>query len=402
VADDTDKKTPDTKGMFGFQQAPIAIEPVERERYYLHPEASKGVTRAESMERIQQIQEVSGWLPYIGQPQHPDGHPQQIHSLGNEPDDKGEVKQVFTLEPIPPLIGSRIRYVREDHGLRQVELGNMMGVAQSTIGAWESGDLFPKKILMNWFCELFGVAAGWLWLGDRAQEFESSKLMEMINSEDKSHSTVAKIVAIVSHLQGDRKPGDEVLQSSKGYLLQGTAKAPGGGKTNLGSATVKLTTGVSAEGSVGEASIAVKDIPLLGTTAAAGPDGPAFIFNRDTENGMIDKVTRPVGIAHAKEVYAIQVMGDSMSPKHEDGDILIVSIRRNPRPGDSVILQLFENREAPDDNNLVSQVKELVKKSPEVTILKQYGPEPGEIIIKNNHIKRTDRVYSFQELCGFS
>lgn len=82
----------------------------------------------------------------------------------------------------------------------------------------------------------------------------------------------------------------------------------------------------------GRSGHAVPDIEVRGT--AAGSFADSFRF----EGGVVDRVPRPAALAHAREIYAIEVVGTSMAPEHKPGDLRLVDPRRHPREGDSVIV----------------------------------------------------------------
>lgn len=43
------------------------------------------------------------------------------------------------------LFGDRLRKLREDAGMTQAQLGNLIGVSDRVVGYYESNDRFPKK-----------------------------------------------------------------------------------------------------------------------------------------------------------------------------------------------------------------------------------------------------------------
>lgn len=73
-------------------------------------------------------------------------------------------------------------------------------------------------------------------------------------------------------------------------------------------------------------------IPVYGTVA--GSIVGAFLF----DDGAIDQIERPAGIARARDVYGFYVTGDSMSPRHRAGELRIADPRRPVRVGDDVVV----------------------------------------------------------------
>ena len=78
-----------------------------------------------------------------------------------------------------------------------------------------------------------------------------------------------------------------------------------------------------------------RTIPVLGT--AAGSALGAFEIGSE----VIDHVRRPPALAGIKDIYGIYVVGESMVPEHNPGDLRIIHPHRPARPGDSVIIQTY-------------------------------------------------------------
>lgn len=106
------------------------------------------------------------------------------------------------------------------------------------------------------------------------------------------------------------------------------------------------------------------DVPVLGT--AAGSLQGAFQLHAGEP---IDHVRRPPGVATAVDIYAIYVVGDSMSPRFEDGELVYVSGRRPARSGDYVIVQIGAETE-----DVEAYCKRLVRRDGERLVLEQYNP----------------------------
>jgi transcriptional regulator with XRE-family HTH domain len=58
--------------------------------------------------------------------------------------------------------GQRIALIRKRHGLRQAQLGEMVGVTESTVSRWESGARRPSREEVERIAGLLGVEAAWL------------------------------------------------------------------------------------------------------------------------------------------------------------------------------------------------------------------------------------------------
>ncbi len=130
------------------------------------------------------------------------------------------------------------------------------------------------------------------------------------------------------------------------------------------------------------------DLPVLGT--AAGNVSGAFQL---AEGAPIGHVRRPPGVAPASRVYAVYVVGDSMSPEHRDGDLRFADPERPVAIGDSVIVQ---TRNFPGDP-VQAYIKHLKSRDEEWLLLGQINP-PGEIRISARTVTAVHRILSVNEL----
>lgn len=251
------------------------------------------------------------------------------------------------------------------------------------------------------------VEESWLKF-EKMAKWEEPGFAEYMDEKDLQNSGGAFLGAI------EGKYGPIAMQQAQ--LLQNNIQAIDGGirlddPKPTGNVNI-APEGVSAETAVGNAQTIVQDIPLLevieggddipilGTAAGAGPEGPAFQFNRTDRIG-IAKVNRRTGMYNAKDLFAIQVVGNSMSPKHEDGDILIVSFRRRAVVGETVIVQVYADPNEQETSEVRAYVKVLEKRNDDSYVLKQFNPEVSTITIPKSHVKYLDRVVPEQELLGF-
>jgi phage repressor protein C with HTH and peptisase S24 domain len=132
------------------------------------------------------------------------------------------------------------------------------------------------------------------------------------------------------------------------------------------------------------------DVPIYGM-AVGGSNGD-FRFNGQ----VVDYVRRPPGIAHARNVYALWIMGDSMSPWNKDGDLIYVSSARPPVAGDYVVIQLNDESDGAPG---ASMVKQLVAKTPTQLKLLQHNPAK-EFAVALTKVKAVHKVLSLRELLG--
>lgn len=105
------------------------------------------------------------------------------------------------------------------------------------------------------------------------------------------------------------------------------------------------------------------DLPVY-ESAQGGPDGMLITYE------PIEFIRRPDFLEHVKDAFAFYVVGDSMSPRFEQGERLLVHPKRPPRPGRDVLV-VFKNGAGAEHN---AMVKRLVKLGPNKLSLKQFSP----------------------------
>lgn len=132
------------------------------------------------------------------------------------------------------------------------------------------------------------------------------------------------------------------------------------------------------------------DVPVFGV-AVGGSNGD-FRFNGQ----VVDYVRRPPGIANARNVYALWILGESMSPWNKDGDLIYVSPARPPAVGDHIVVQL---QDTPDGDPGLAMVKLLLAKTPTQLKLAQYNPA-REFAVALTKVKSIHKVLSLKELLG--
>lgn len=53
------------------------------------------------------------------------------------------------------MLKNKLKQMREEHGLSQVDLAKKLGKSQNTISSWETGRTVPKMKDLNVLCELY-------------------------------------------------------------------------------------------------------------------------------------------------------------------------------------------------------------------------------------------------------
>jgi phage repressor protein C with HTH and peptisase S24 domain len=132
------------------------------------------------------------------------------------------------------------------------------------------------------------------------------------------------------------------------------------------------------------------DVPVHGV-AVGGSDGD-FRFNGQ----IVDYVRRPPGVANLRCVYALWVLGDSMSPWNKNGDLIYVAPARPPATGDYVVVQMQDLAEGEPG---MAMVKLMVGKTPTQLKLAQHNPAK-EFAVALSKVKAIHKVLSLRELLG--
>lgn len=131
-----------------------------------------------------------------------------------------------------------------------------------------------------------------------------------------------------------------------------------------------------------------RDMPVHGTVEG-GPG--VFIDTRDN----VDFVRRPPGLVGAQNAYALYVVGESMAPKYEPGNLIFVHPDRPPMVGDDVVVQLQGgNGEAGQ-----AMIKRLVRRTASLIRLRQFNPDE-ELEISRDRVAAIHKVMTAAELMG--
>jgi phage repressor protein C with HTH and peptisase S24 domain len=104
------------------------------------------------------------------------------------------------------------------------------------------------------------------------------------------------------------------------------------------------------------------DLPVY---ASAEGGGGAIIIT----NEPIDFVRRPEPLISVRDGYGCYVIGDSMSPAYEQGDLLLVHPGRPARPGDDCAFI-----RAQDDGTQEALIRRLLRGTPEKWRVRQFNP----------------------------
>lgn len=77
-------------------------------------------------------------------------------------------------------IGQRIAQARKEAGgMSQRELGELLGVSERSVAAYEAGDVIPYRLLRD-IERVLGTSAAWVLHGDAANDVRDQQLDEIL------------------------------------------------------------------------------------------------------------------------------------------------------------------------------------------------------------------------------
>ncbi len=134
------------------------------------------------------------------------------------------------------------------------------------------------------------------------------------------------------------------------------------------------------------------DVPEMGATMGGdGKDDAAFELNGE----IVDRVRRPFGILNRKDVFALRVVNESMSPRFEDGDRIFCE-RRKPILREYIVVELKPHIEGRPGK---SYIKRLIAQDASGITVEQFNPK-GVLEFARSEIKDIFRVIPERELRG--
>lgn len=134
-----------------------------------------------------------------------------------------------------------------------------------------------------------------------------------------------------------------------------------------------------------------RNIPVRATSATNS--NADFELSRQ----VIDYVGRPPGLAHAKDVFAIYVVGSTMEPRYEEGEMVYVNPKRPAKVGDYVIIEMLNQGVSSSSECLI---KKLVSRTDSELILSQFNPQSDDIRVSVIDIKAVHRIMQWSEVLG--
>ncbi len=231
---------------------------------------------------------------------------------------------------------NRIRPLREERGLTQDTLAERMGTTKMQVSRLERGE---RRLTQGWMEKIAAALA--------------------CHPADLLPGAAAPGQAPAARLQGELRPANDHEPLHAGLLR--------------------------------------RDVPVLGTSRGGAAPAAAAQADEFALNGeIVDYARRPPGIATLRDVFALYVVGESMAPWRQPGDLVYCSQARQPRAGDYVVVELYA---AHDGEPQAALLKRLLSLGPSRLTLEQYNPA-GEFTLDRKRVKQIFRVIDWPELLG--
>ena len=188
-----------------------------------------------------------------------------------------------------------------------------------------------------------------------------------------------------------------VLKTTEHWLLTGEGPEEATDADALADARTRLMDAAIARVEVEPAGVSPPDtnalpldVPVRGTAAGTLGQGAVQLTSEP-----VDYVRRPPALAGARDLYAIFVTGDSMSPMHPHGELRFVHPHRPAAIGDTVLVVVsMGEHDTPE-----AYIKLYAKRTPEMIVLEQINPK-ATIEIKRQYVAEMHKVLTTRDLFG--
>lgn len=243
-------------------------------------------------------------------------------------------------------IADRIFSKRTSLGLSKAALAKAIGVSDVSVGKWESGINQPKGRYLNDLAAALGVSVNWLLTGD---DRNTQSNAEFIVSTLGSGTTGEVLMAMHKFLKGMNAEEQaaffsEAASSGLARLNPSLANALlilGGAERRAIFSKIEpaaLPQGVAEEqAGFSNFELAVipqgRRVPILSYVQAG--NWREMCEQASSFDGNVEYVTAGVDIGPCG--FGLWLRGDSMAPRFNEGDLVIVDPDEQPRPGDYVV-----------------------------------------------------------------
>lgn len=180
------------------------------------------------------------------------------------------------------------------------------------------------------------------------------------------------------------------FRAARGWSLQRLADASGTSKSQIdklekGERRLTVDWMVRLAKPLGCDPRELMDAEALGAAVAAAlsPINPELIPVRGATCGgekqdmflaaaPVDHVPRPYYLAHARDAYAIYVVGHAMAPMYRPRQLLFVNPYKPPSPGNGVVII---------DQKGAVLIKEFVRSKPNGVVVREYQPTQRDFTV---------------------
>lgn len=268
-----------------------------------------------------------------------------------------------------------LRKAREARGIRKSQLARAMGITGPAISQWESGATTPELFRFAQLVEILGLdtqdEAFARYLFSTAGSNRNEIITAISSPRQHGISPTPETIEILSTNIGqvDRESRAKVIKTYSNVVPTEPSKTP----------PFRAIQGLA------------RDIPVYGI-AVGGEDGD-FQFN----GSEADRVTRPPGLANARDIFALYVVNDSMYPAWREGALFYVNPNRPPVIGDDVVVEMKPQVEGEAG---AAFLKRLKARRGNTIIVEQFNP-PKEIEFDRDAV-RLYRVIPWEEALGLS
>jgi phage repressor protein C with HTH and peptisase S24 domain len=233
-------------------------------------------------------------------------------------------------------IGKRIQEVRDLWGITQEEFGRRIGASRGAVGNWELGGGIKRSYLQA-IAQEFAIPIDWLMNGGGVYEMDRG----LPSKKDRNEALYREYPPIQEDPKSDRHPAGHYRPPPQ-FL--------------------------------GE-----QDLPVF----AAVEGGPGVMV---VSTDPIEYASRPLALKHVPDSYAVLVVGDSMEPAYEPGDMVIVHPRKPAVKGKNAIFVSDEQH-----GEFRASVKRLVQDTKDKWLVKQFNP-PKEFHLEKRDWPRALRI----------
>jgi hypothetical protein len=138
-------------------------------------------------------------------------------------------------------------------------------------------------------------------------------------------------------------------------------------------------------------------LELRGVAAGSAPDidDDLFLLN---DAQPIDRVRRPDGLIARPEAFALQVIGASMAPRYEPGDVIAVDPGEPPAIGADVVVALAAADGEATGRALL--LKRLLRLTPRQVQLEQFNPRRDDILLPRARVAALWTVLPLKAVLG--